>query len=398
MQEFYHARLPLNPTKEEIKLEIARLKAIQLLQRNADLSLKIIINSIYGVAGYVRFICYHREVAQSITKQSEDIIKYTEKIMNAYFRDIWPTDAETHEKMGLSQVIPVENDAVIYMDTDSTFLSLSKFHGNTDHKGTVQEFILELYDVKLKDYIKEKLYEYCDAFSASRIKTFNGVDSFLLEMEQIAYNIIWVAKKRYMKELAWYKNIDYDRLKKIEIIGLETKQSSMPKFFRDELKKMFLFMLKHNGNPDRQELADLCRQVNSKMQMLPIDEICKTERVSKYHNYVMKDTDTLEFASGTRAQVKAAGLYNHMLNNSEFKTRYPIIESGAKVKYYYIKNKRADVETFGFLPSSFPAEIAPEVDYDVQFDKLFLSPINNILKALKIDRLDTDLSVMPHYW
>lgn len=398
MENFHHARLSDNPTKDEIKSEIKRLKAINLLQRNADLSLKIIINSIYGVAGYQKFVCYHREVAQSITKQSENIIQYTEKIMNDYFSEIWINDTKTHEALGITKVIPIEEAAVIYMDTDSVFLSLQRVYDATDYKGTVVEFILKLYEVALESYIKQKLYDYCDIYSAVRTKDFNGKDSFILEMEQIAYNILWVAKKRYIKELAWYKNIHYDRLKKVKVAGLETKQSSMPKFFREELYKIYEFVLRNNGKPDRQELADMCKNVSSKMQMLPVEEICKVERVSKYHDWVLKDTDALEFMSGTRAQVKAAALYNHMLNNSEFKTRYPVIESGSRVKFYYIKDKRADVETFGFLPSKFPAEFAPAIDYDIQFDKLYLSPINNVLKAIKIEKLDNDLSVMPNFW
>lgn len=397
LPKLIHAKISDNPTKEEVEKEIKRLKLIRLIQRNADKTLKIIINSIYGVAGYTRFICYHREVAQSITKQSEDIIKYTEKFINEYFDQVWPTDHEVHKALGVTKVMKPQSSTVIYMDTDSVFLALLKIYNGTDYNGEVKDFALKLYDLRLKGYIKQKLYDYCDHYGASRTK-FDGSDSFKLELEQMAYNIIWVAKKKYMKELAWYKNIHYDRMKKAEIVGLETRQMTMPKYFRGKLKEAFRYLLSKDGKPDRQELAEICRSVRSQIELLHVEEICKTERVSKYTQNVINHTTALEYQKGARPPHKSAGLYNYLLYNSEFRSRYPFVESGDRIKYYHIKDKRHDVETFGFLQGEYPSEFAPAIDYDMQFQKLYLKPINNVLDALKVEKLDSDLSVMPHYW
>ena len=43
------------------------------------------------------------------------------------------------------------------------------------------------------------------------------------------------------------------------------------------------------------------------------------------------------------------------------------------------------------MPNEHPYEIAPQVDYDTQFEKCMIDPLNRVLKAIGLQTLDTNL-------
>lgn len=99
-----------------------------------QLAIKLLINSIYGAFGNKWFYFYNVDIAQSITLQGQDLIKFTIKAVNFYFSERWHLDTELHEKLGISQykIHRVDSDAAIYTDTDSVAgdtLVNSKKHG-----------------------------------------------------------------------------------------------------------------------------------------------------------------------------------------------------------------------------------------------------------------------------
>lgn len=88
------------------------------LKQNA---IKILINSIYGAFGNKWFYFYNPDIAQSITLQGQDLIKFSIKAVNHYFLEKWHLDTELHEMLGISQytITPITDEAAIYTDTDS---------------------------------------------------------------------------------------------------------------------------------------------------------------------------------------------------------------------------------------------------------------------------------------
>jgi hypothetical protein len=49
---------------------------------------------------------------------------------------------------------------------------------------------------------------------------------------------------------------------------------------------------------------------------------------------------------------------------------------------------------FAYIRGSYPIEIAPEIDYDTQFSKSILSPINSIIEPLGMPEITKRLSVV----
>lgn len=88
------------------------------LKQNA---IKILINSIYGAFGNKWFYFYNPDIAQSITLQGQDLIKFSIKAVNHYFLEKWHLDTELHQLLGLEKykIHQIKEEAAIYTDTDS---------------------------------------------------------------------------------------------------------------------------------------------------------------------------------------------------------------------------------------------------------------------------------------
>ena len=46
---------------------------------------------------------------------------------------------------------------------------------------------------------------------------------------------------------------------------------------------------------------------------------------------------------------------------------------------------------FAYMPGEYPYEFAPEIDYELQFEKCMIDPINRILKVLGLQTLNRNL-------
>lgn len=94
-----------------------RIRSLDLKQN----AIKILINSIYGSFGNKWFYFYDPAIAQSITLQGQDLIKFSIKAVDHYFKEKWHLDKDLHEKLGISEytINKIDDQAAIYTDTDS---------------------------------------------------------------------------------------------------------------------------------------------------------------------------------------------------------------------------------------------------------------------------------------
>jgi len=120
--EFKHCTInPYNCSLEELKQEIKKVEQIKDHYHATQLSVKLFLNSIYGACASPYFIGYNVNVAEAITLQGQDIIFFSNKIIDDYFFNEWHLDKEVHEALGLTRVNKVIPDSktTIYGDTDS---------------------------------------------------------------------------------------------------------------------------------------------------------------------------------------------------------------------------------------------------------------------------------------
>ena len=133
--------------------------------------------------------------------------------------------------------------------------------------------------------------------------------------------------------------------------------------------------------------------MRKEFELADVDSIAMQSSCNKYNEKVIDDKDKLQFVLGTHFAVKAAAHHNFLLyKEKELQIKYDFLKSGDKIKYYYCKDEEKKI--FAFRRGDFPIEFAPEVDYDTQFQKAILSPINSVIEPLGLPEISKRLSVV----
>ena len=177
-------------TLEELEKKLFEVQHMASDFHNEEQGVKLTLNSIYGALGNQYFACFNPDVAESVTLQGQDLIKYAEKILNKYFQEYWHLDTELHEELGVRNVRPITGDMVIYIDTDSNYVNFGSVVSSCEFDYDPLDFLRKLDDYRLKGYLKN-----CFDIYAKKWNTENFQD---FELETIAKNGIFLGKKKYV--------------------------------------------------------------------------------------------------------------------------------------------------------------------------------------------------------
>lgn len=465
------------------------------IYNNYQLSCKIMINSIYGAFGFSGFYFYNPNIAESVTKQGKNAILNAERLMNLWAQKIWLKDEKTHKKMGIKIVKPDEKIEPIgvYCDTDSVYSSyyqivdttdwmehpvwrLTKINKQTDQSDYVyvsqggypteddakeyfdvnsidtnkfdwsidtiepagREFCLTLNRVFMSDFLKKIHEEYAKK---------NGTPNILdFELETYSESGIWLAKKKYIKNLTWTEpNVYYDSCSKIKATGVEIAQTSSSVW----VKKQLIDLVKWIFQQEEFVLDTFIKRLESvkKTFMLQSPETISVNKgMNKYNDYVLNDTDQIELNPKSMVTIQGASLYNYIINNNEkLKKKYSILFDADKLCVLYIKptnrytywkketqipvwevsknldmyklitdNKKnikgidmyTDVmslqkcEAFSYPAGMYPIDIAEniEIDYERMFELLVLGPINRIINSMGYQSVDINMTCENGLW
>ena len=251
------------------------------------------------------------------------------------------------------------------------------------------DFIHGIDKFRFADYFKECLDELAASYGVDNKQDF--------ELERVSESIINIAKKKYIQHIVYEDGIPFERLTYIFPKGVELVRSSTPLFARDKIIGIVKYLFEHPDTFNIKELLKLVKNLKKEFDLcVPdrIDEISMQSSCSKYEEKVLNDKERLEFVSGAHFAVKSSSMHNYLLHrNKNLQSKYEFIKSGTKIKYYYCKDKSLN-DIFAYIRGSFPHEFAPEIDYDVQFEKSILSPINSIIDPLGLPEITRRLSVV----
>jgi hypothetical protein len=250
------------------------------------------------------------------------------------------------------------------------------------------EFIHGLDKFRVENYFKNKLDYHANSYNVENVEDF--------ELEKISESIINLEKKKYIQHIRWEEGIYHPPLSYFQPKGVELVRSSTPLFARDKDNGIYKAVKYLFNNPDNfkiEELIGIIKEMRRQFELADVNDIGGQSSCSKYEEKVIDDKINLEFVSGAHFAVKASGFHNYLLHrHKELQTKYEFIKSGDKIKYYYTKNAINNV--FAFKRGEYPLEFAPEVDYDTQFYKVVLSPINSIIKKLGLPQINKRISVI----
>ena len=160
-------------------------------------------------------------------------------------------------------------------------------------------------------------------------------------------------------------------------MGLEIVKSSTPAPVRETLREAVKICL--NGNENI--LQKYIKETRINFMKLTPEQIAFPRGVNNLQKYT-SNADIYQKA--TPMHVRGALLYNDQLKKHNLDKRYELIQEGDKIKFIYLKEPNTIRENTIAFKSKLPEEfnIHKYIDYDLMFEKAFLEPMDNIIKAL----------------
>lgn len=324
------------------------------IAENKQVSIKILLNSLYGALGNRYFRFFDQRIAEAITLTGQLTIRWAEYALNSYLnRVLKPTKWK---------------DYIVAIDTDSLYVCLDDLVKATNPSNPIN-----FLDKVANDMLEPELAKSYDELFA----LLGGVsDRMVMKREAIADRAIWTAKKRYILNVHDNEGVRY-QTPKLKIMGIEAIKSSTPEPCRDALKAMFKIIIQ-KGEKETQTAIE---QFKNHFKTLPPDEIAFPRGVTKVREF--KDANQI-YKKGTPMHVRGSLLFNHQVNNLSLKKKYPLINNGDKIKFVYLRMPNPiheNVIAFSdYLPDEF--RLHKYIDYDTQFQKTFLDPIEPVLQAV----------------
>ena len=336
-------------------------KLLNLISRykNKQLALKIALNSAYGAIGNQYFRFYDIRIAEAVTYGGQLAIRWIEIALNKYLNELLKTD---------------DVDYVIASDTDSVYITFESLIEKLKPKDPVK-FLDTICREKFETFINQKYQELADYTNAYEQK-------MVMSREVIADKGIWTAKKRYILNVWDNEGVRYKE-PHLKIMGIEAVKSSTPASCREKIKEALKLIM--TGN--EKELNKFIQDFRKEFLKLPPEDIAYPRSVNGVSKFM--DSNAL-YKKGTPIHVKGAILYNHLLKKNKLINKYPIIQDGDKIKFFPLRQPniyQSNVMSFFTkMPKEF--EIDDIIDYDTQFDKAFVEPLNFVIERIgwKVDR------------
>lgn len=348
--------------------EKKRLKREMNQLHNSQMSIKIAMNSLYGATANIYFLYYINEMAEAITTSGQLSIRYAQKSVNEY----------------LNKILNTENkDYIVYIDTDSIYVNFSplvkEVFGTVDiDRKQGEEFLDKVCSTKIEQVIEAGYEKLRSDMGAYR-------NAMVMKREKITDRSIFIAKKRYILNTLNSEGVHYEK-PKVSVTGLESVRSSTPQVCRDKMKDIFEVILSGDEEATQKFIANF----RTEFRKLPPEEIAKTSGTDNINKYMDKVN---LYKKGCPMHVRGCILYNHFLDQHKLNKKYEKIQSGDKIKFLYLKVPNPIRENMISFPGVLPKELGLDkyIDYDTQFSKVFLSPVENIIEPLgwKSEKVNT---------
>ena len=326
---------------------------------------KTLLNSFYGVLGLPAFRLYDIDNAEAVTTTGQTVIKNTADMVNIKY----------NKELNTPGV-----DQNIYIDTDSVFFSAvplmnSRYQG---WEGEADDVIAGYVNV-----IASEVQDYLNKFYDILADKLLNVQHHRLEIkkEYVAKAGLWVAKKRYAQWIISDNGVPCDKL---DVKGLDVKRSSFPKAFQKIMSDVLIDILR---GKNEEEITASVLSFKKSMISQPIEDIAKNSAVKDLKKYFPKgERHIFQTSKGAPAHVKAAIMYNDLLNHYDAAYKYQPMRGGDKIKWVYLKQNPLGLDGLGFTGYSDPKEITDfiteYIDHNKIFERELLGKLQDFYNAL----------------
>lgn len=318
---------------------------------------KVNLNSAYGAIGSAYFRFYDMDLAEAVTVTGQMVIRWIANDINKY----------------LNAQFKTKHDYVVASDTDSVYVDVTKVvevitaqSASIDRIGIVNA---------LDTFSKKKIQPLIDQAFVNIATYLNvAVPCMSMVRDVIADNGIWTGKKHYAMNVYDSEGVRYKE-PKLLVHGLEVVKSSTPAICRAHMKKVLSMIVKGATQDEIWNYVESCR---AEFYSAPFEDVGKPSGVNGLEKYGKGTT-----AKSIPYHVKGALAFNdHLVRTKLLQNNEPIRE-GEKIKTVYLREENPFRSHVMAAPFGCPAEweIEKFIDYDTQYEKVFLHPIRNILEC-----------------
>jgi hypothetical protein len=138
-------------------------------------------------------------------------------------------------------------------------------------------------------------------------------------------------------------------------------------------------------NNTEEEIKDWFKGVKEDFMFWDLDQIAKTQGISKIY-----DPDWGTIQNGRKVTIpfgsRTAVVSNNYIKENNLTDKFQLIQPGDKVKMLYlVEPNPLNSDAFGFLDKEFAILFRKYIDYDKNFEKFFLSPLEIMTEAIGIN-------------
>ena len=357
IEEYYDERVSVKQMQIAAQKEIqngytAQLDKEIVTLENKQLAIKILLNSLYGALGNKHFHYFDIRLAEGVTLSGQLAIQWAEKAMNA----------------AMNKLLQSEKDYVVAIDTDSLYVNFGPLVKKLSPANPV--FFLDKICKEHFEPILQKAYE----------KLFKNMNAhknrMVMAREGISDSGIWTAKKRYILNVHNNEGIQYKE-PKLKIMGIEAIKSSTPEVVRDKFKKAFNLIISGTEAEAQRFIQDF----RNEFKTLNPEQVAFPRRVSNITDW--HDHKTI-YKKSCPIHVRGSLLFNKHLKYNKLQQQYELITNGSRIKFCYLKLPNPIKENVIAFQDALPKELKLHnyVDYDLQFNKTFIEPLNLILHSI----------------
>jgi DNA polymerase elongation subunit (family B) len=364
-----------NETEKELLLYEKGTEKYNITKRKMEqydlkqYTLKILLNSIYGVFANRFSPLYDIDSAASITLTGQSVIKESSAAIDKY----------ASSKYGIQQ--PITH----YNDTDSCHCQLSPMLDKLNHKFMVNDVITPgVYALanELNDMLNDSICEWAK-------KELYSIDPrFYFKREAICSAALYQSKKHYILHIKDKGKRDPLPCDIIKPVGIEMVKSTMSEQIKNMIKRIVEALL---ITRDREKTLDIYRKIYDEFNKLTIDEISfrsAVKMLDKYsyfvnHNGQLEKIPDFQKISRTPVAVAGSLYHNSLINKLGLTSKYEMIKVKDRVKWAYCnKNNKFNIHNIAYLyeyPKEFEKYI--EIDYNKMFKKIVEPSIKKLFEA-----------------
>ena len=362
--------------KEERKIAEKRLQELPVKINQAhiyQLTLKILINRIYGYFGNKHSQMGDGDIARSITLTGQEVIKQSNVILRNYI--IENTDL-TEEDLN-------KDNPVLYNDTDSSYVTITPLlkHLNIPlyieaHSPATNNIVVkpEVYDLvqDIEDYLNVHIEQWAR-------KSLNTIrPEFVFKRESICDKGMFLQKKRYVLHKL---DDEGDPCNTFKYTGVEVVRTTMPDPVKPHVKGIIENMIMTG---DESKTNEMFENVYKLYSSLPIEDIAFVMGIKDYDKYAIK-ANSFSIGKGTPIHVKSSIFYNELLEEFNLTSVHEKIGSGDKVRYFYVQQpNKYGCNSLAFkynLPEEFKHLFL--IDHEKMFEKTIFKVIERFYESVK---------------